>query len=138
MARGDISITIPDLAKWKKKLSDSPPITTRGVKKALTRAAKEATAIFKRGAPRFKGPLGDSARPEVGLLSAKVLFDPVASQGRGKGKGYKSGYALNRGKRFARSSAHGYRDRIKEQVAAGPARRAAAEIGKEIERLWRA
>jgi hypothetical protein len=136
MARSDISITIPDLAKWKAKLNDSPPITTRGVKKAMTTAAKESTAIFKRGAPRLTGKLGGSARPQATAMAAKVLFDPVASQGKGKGKNFRSGYALDSSSRFP--STQGYRDRIKAQVAAGPARRAAAEIGKEIERLWRA
>lgn len=138
MAGGSVVIQIPDLAKWQQKLGGTPSIPVRGVRKALTTAAKASTAIFKRGAPRLTGKLGGSARPQVGPMSAKVLFDPVASKGRGKGASYKSGFALNRSKRYARSSAFGYLDRIKEQVAAGPARRAATEIGKEIERLWQA
>ena len=136
MAGGSVSITIPKLAEFQKKLGGTPSIATRGVKKAMVTAAKESTAIFKRGAPKLTGKLSGSAKPQSTALTAKVLFDPIASQGRGKGRGFRSGYALDSSSRFPKTQ--GYRDRIKAQVAAGPARKAAEEIGREVERLWRA
>ena len=136
MSDGSVSITIPDLAKIRKKLGGRPSLVSQSTRKAMATAAKSATSIFKQGAPKRTGKLSGSAKPQSTAYTAKVLFDPIASQGRGKGATFRSGYALSASRRFP--STFGYREKIKAQVTAGPAKQAIAEISKTIEQLWRA
>ena len=123
------------------KVKQDPPFFHAAIKKAQRRLANSAARQLR--ARATKGPTGrlkKSIRPRTsgrGLFAA-VAFDPIASQGRGQGANFRSGWAFDKSSRFTPRSG-GFTKGWISQVPPAMQGEVASELAtaaKEIEAEW--
>jgi hypothetical protein len=123
------------------KTKQDPPFFHPAIKGAQRRLANSAAKRLR--ARATKGPTGQlrrSIRPRTsgrGLFAA-VAFNPIASQGRGKGADFRSGWAFDKSSKFKPRNG-GFTKGWISQVPPDMQGEVASELetaGKEIEAAW--
>lgn len=121
------TIEVKGLAELKRKLPGEPTIPRRALRPVMRSLSVVLQQLYRAGAPVGTGRLVKSARRRSSLFQAKVLFNPVARDGK-----FRYGWALNSNARWHHQ---GYLERIKDK-AAQPASNAVRELGRLMEQEW--
>lgn len=135
-----ITIRVEGLAELQKKLKGPPRVYVPPVRKALGDLSKEGATLLRSRATHLSGKLQKSIKPRVrgASLFAAVAFDPVASQGKGKGAAFRSGWAFDKSSKFKPRSGGMTTGWISQAVPPlqGSANRFLAIAAKETEAAW--
>lgn len=143
MAQGSgatVTIRVEGLAELQRKLKGPPRIYLPPVRKALGGLAKEGAKVLRSRSTRLTGKLQKSVRPtsRASGLFAAVAFDPIASQGRGRGTNFRSGWAFDKSSRFKSRSGGMTTGWISQapSLLQGAANQFVQTAAKEIETAW--
>lgn len=90
-----------------RKMDTKPPFYYEPVRSGLGRLIEKAYRLVEPRVPVLTGHLVGSLKTKVNNLSAKITFDPIGSQGKGRGrrarrteKDFRSGWALDTSDRY--------------------------------------
>lgn len=123
-----------------RKLDQRPPFHVPAVRKAQRNLANLGARLLRARSTKLTGKLRKSIRPTTGRgMFAAVLFDPVASQGRGKGAQFRSAWAFDASSKF-RPRHGGQTTRWVQDVPPEMQDATASELaaaGEAIEAAWR-
>lgn len=135
------TVRIVGLEQLKAKLAGPPRIYVKPVQRAMRASAAEAAKVLRSRAT--KGPrkqLSRSIRPRTRAsgLFAGVEFNPIASQGKGRGAAFRSGWAFDASSKFTPRNGGMTTGWIREVpgLVAGSVNQRLQVAMKETEALW--
>jgi hypothetical protein len=135
-----VQIRVEGVSELRKKLGGPPRIYVPAVKDGLKRISNVGVKMLRSRSTRMTGKLQRGIRPKYSArgLFAGVAFNPEASQGRGRGRGFRSGWAFDASTKFkprGQGMTTGWISGARQELK-GTAEQEIREMARDIEQEW--